>query len=246
MKVSLVRFLAGVAALSAWSAAMVFSASILPPAGAALAGVLYTVPLISFWEWVTHGVLYHRRLPGLEEVFRIHVVGHHGAIFPPTNYVRQGPYSFMRFRGPREPWRMSDNLLDSALTSGSQMLLHFVIGIPGIILPGWLASGSLGFLGGALFALAFISWLLAYVHGVIHNPGDRWIERQRWFQWLDRHHYVHHVDETANANFLLPLCDLLFGTRKPAMTPAEAAQWPSFEAAKPMAWDVRGAPVAAR
>ena len=182
-------------------------------------------------------MLYHRALPGLAEVRRIHTGGHHLAIFPPHRYWQDGPYAFMRFRAPRTPWRMSDSLLDSALTSGSQMALHFAIGVPFILAPAWLATGSADFLASCAATLGVLSWALAYVHGVIHTPRGRWVERQAWFCWLDRHHYLHHIDMHANINFLLPLCDLLFGSRKAAMTAEESAKFPSFEEAKPMAWD---------
>ena len=79
-----------------------------------------------------------------------------------------------------------------------------------------------------------LSWLLGYVHGVIHTPKDRLIERTRWFQWLNHHHYIHHVDVRANINFMLPVCDLLLGTQKWELTPQEAAAFPSFaEATRP-------------
>ncbi len=247
MQLRPLRVLSGLAVLTLWSALHIAAARALPSTAlGVLLGVTFTVPLISLWEWITHGVLYHRAMPGMREIFKIHVGGHHLALFPPQQYFRQGTYSFMRFREPRTPWVMSDNLLDSALTSGAQVGLHFVIGIPFIVLPAWLASGNTTFSASVLGTLAVISYLLAYVHGVIHNPQGRWVERQRWFQWLDRHHYIHHVDMTANVNFLLPLCDVLLGTRKAALTPEEAARVPSFEQAKPLAWDVRHAATRAR
>lgn len=238
MPLSPIRVLSGLAALAAWCggwcAAVVLTGS-LPVA--LVAGLAFTVPLTSLWEWITHGVLYHRALPGLSEVRRIHVGGHHLSLFPPQRYVQSGPFAFMRFRAPRTPWQMSDSLLDSALTSGSQMGLHFVIGVPFILAPAWLATHSAPFLASATVSLLVISWLLAYVHGVIHTPRNRWVERQAWFCWLDRHHYIHHVDMDANINFLLPVCDFLFGTRKAALTPEEAARVPPFDEAKPTAWD---------
>lgn len=238
MKLTFSRMSLGLLVIAAWSALCLLLAAQPGLAPDLLAGVAFTVPLVSLWEWVTHGVLYHRRFPGLEGIYKIHVGGHHGSIFPPRSYVRQGAYSFMRFREPRTPWRMSDNLTDSLLTSGSQVALHFVLGVPGILLPAWLLSRDPGFLWSCTGALGVLSVLLAYVHGVIHNPQGRLVERMAWFQWLDRHHYIHHVDQTVNVNFLLPLCDVLFGTRKAALTPEEAAANPSFEEAKPMAWDV--------
>ncbi len=242
MVLSPVRVAAGTLLLGAWCAALLALVRAVPhPAVAALAAPLYTVPLVSMFEWYTHGLLYHRALPGTQRILKIHVGGHHLSLFPPRRYTRQGPYSFMRFREPLTPWRMSDNLWDSLYTSGSQVALHFVIGIVPIVLPAWLLTGNATFFVATVATLGFLSVLLAWVHGCIHNPQGRWVERQGWFMWLDRHHYVHHVDMTANINFLLPLCDLVFGTRKPALTPEEAAANPSFEEAKPLAWDVRGA-----
>ena len=38
------------------------------------------------------------------------------------------------------------------------------------------------------------------------------LQRLPGFPFLARHHYLHHLDTEANANFLLPLADWLFGT----------------------------------
>jgi hypothetical protein len=144
----------------------------------------------------------------------------------------------MQLRAPLTPFRMSDNPVDNFLTEWSQIALHFVAGIPLIIVPSWLLLHSVAFTASALGTLTLISWMLAYVHGVIHTPRDRWVEHQRWFQWLDRHHYIHHNDLNANINFMLPICDFLFGTQKWELTPAEARRHPTFEQAKPMAKDI--------
>jgi hypothetical protein len=208
-------------------------------ASAVVAGVLFTVPLTSLGEWLVHGVLYHGRIPGLEFIRSIHHHGHHFALFPPTHYVQQGrAYEFMRFRRPYTPYQMADNRFDNFLTKWSQVGLHFVVGIPLILVPAWWLTHSMVFLASTFGSLALISWLLAHVHGAIHTPGDRWVEHQRWFQWLDRHHYIHHIDLSANINFMLPLCDVLFGTEKACLSPREAAMFPSFEASKPMAKDI--------
>lgn len=236
------RLVLGLGLLGGWTAGLLALVAAVPsPIVAIAVAPLYTVPLVSLFEWLTHGYMYHGGLPGMQGILKIHVGGHHLSLFPAKRYFRQGAYSFMRFRQPLTPWRMSDTLTDTLLTSGAQVALHFVLGIVPILLPAWLLSGSPTFLVATAASLGFLSYLLAYVHGCIHNPQGRWVERQAWFQWLDRHHYIHHIDMEANINFLLPLCDLLFGTRKPALTAAEAAANPSFEEAKPLAWDVRGA-----
>jgi sterol desaturase/sphingolipid hydroxylase (fatty acid hydroxylase superfamily) len=232
------RLAMGLGVLVAWSAAMVALAGQAAPI-AAIAAILFTIPLISLGEWWVHGVMYHRALPGLDFIREIHTAGHHGALFPPKHYV-QAPdaYPFMRFRAPKKPWRMADNALDNALTSWSQVGLHFVVGLPLIMLPVWLMTGAGVFFWSSFATLGVVSWLLAYVHGCIHTPRNRLIEHMRWYQWLDRHHYIHHIDQRANINFLLPICDVLFGTLKRRVTESEARRFPSFEEAKPMAKDI--------
>jgi hypothetical protein len=67
-----------------------------------------------------------------------------------------------------------------------------------------------------------VSNLFIVVHDTIHRPGShRLVEAQPWFGFLDRHHFVHHVDLGANLNFLLPLADLLFGSLRTQMTQEE-------------------------
>ena len=60
----------------------------------------------------------------------------------------------------------------------------------------------------------------------------RIIEAQPWYAFLDRHHYVHHVDMGANLNFLLPLADWLYGTLRTTLTEDELARHGSLEEAK--------------
>ncbi len=235
LEVSGVRVVFALTVLALWSAGSVALARLGQPLLAILAGPLYTIPLISLGEWLVHGVLYHGRTPGLKFIRDIHHAGHHFALFPPDRYVQHGPFEFMRFRKPLVPFQMSDNAVDNTLTSWSQTALHFVVGIPLILVPAWLASRSEPFFYSTLATLAIVSWLLSYVHGCIHTPRDRLIERMGWFQWLDRHHYIHHVDLSANINFLLPICDLLFGTQKWALTDEEQRHNPHFDEAKPSA-----------
>jgi sterol desaturase/sphingolipid hydroxylase (fatty acid hydroxylase superfamily) len=58
------------------------------------------------------------------------------------------------------------------------------------------------------------------------------IEAQPWYRFLDRHHYIHHVDLGANLNFLLPLADWIFGTLRTELTTEEIASHGTLEKAK--------------
>src|SRR5262249_1003441 len=55
---------------------------------------------------------------------------------------------------------------------------------------------------------------------------------QPWFPFLERHHYIHHVDTEANVNFLLPLADWLFGTLRCSLTAEELARHGSLAEAR--------------
>jgi len=226
------RFALGTTLLLAACGKVAWIGGTLPWPLAATAAVLFTVPLCSLGEWLVHGIMYHGRLPLLARIRTIHHDGHHFALFPPERYVQDGPTSFMRVRAPMTPFRMAESAFESAVTMGSQVALHFAVGIPLVLLPAWALSRSGPFLASSVATLALVSWLLAYVHGAIHTPRGRFIERQAWFRWLDHHHYVHHVDVGANINFMLPLCDLLFGTQRGSLTESEARRYPPFASAK--------------
>jgi len=185
-----------------------------------LGGVLFAISASSLGEWLVHGVLYHRGVRGWEAVRRIHHHGHHFALFPPRKYRKTEGYAFMRIRAPLLPFRMADNSFDNLYTKLGQVALHLFAGLFLIVAPA-LVFASATFALTSTLTLVAISYLLAHVHGVMHTRRDRWLERQRWFAWLDRHHYIHHVDPTANINFLLPLCDFVLGTRKAALTAEE-------------------------
>lgn len=192
------------------------------------AGVLFTLPLCSLGEWLVHGLLYHGRVPGLGIIRTIHHHGHHFAVFPPRRYVHEGPSRFMHFRAPLLPLRLAEKPIDDFLSMYSQVALHFVVGIPLVLVPAWLLTDRGAFVGSVAVTLTIISWLLGYVHGAIHTPRGRPIERMRWFQWLNHHHYIHHIDLRSNLNFMLPIFDALLGTQKGALTPGEAAAFPTF------------------
>ena len=106
---------------------------------------------------------------------------------------------------------------------------------------------NISFLAGLVFTSAVVSDLFVRVHDAIHYPGSyRWIQAQPWFAFLDRHHYIHHVDTEANVNFLLPLADCLLGTLRLSLTPSELAKHGTLEAAKanPVGWSAPAREVA--
>jgi hypothetical protein len=199
--------------------------------GAFTAGLVVTPVIASPIEWTVHRYVYHRSLGFLKRIYSIHLAHHH-LYFPTWRYVTSGP-------AKRIPILDSGVSVPQASRSGNvaTYLAHFafymVLGATLIWLPGWLLSRSVPFLVGSIVGTIVISDLFITVHDAIHRPGSHpLMERQRWFQFLDEHHYIHHVDTEANVNFLLPLADLLFGTLRRELTSAELAIHGTREAAK--------------
>ena len=179
------------------------------------------VPLVgSVLEWFVHRFVYHEAVvPILTPIFTVHTA-HHYSFFPTWRYITRGPARRLAITN-----RAPDIHTSSARNAGVR-LAHFgwymAIGVVLVWTPAWLATGNRAFLIGIVISSIVVSNLFIVVHDTIHRPGShRLVEAQPWFGFLDRHHYVHHVDLGTNLNFLLPLADLLFGSLRTQMTQDE-------------------------
>ncbi|MGB5757635.1 MAG: hypothetical protein WBM50_12035 [Acidimicrobiales bacterium] len=193
---------------------------------------LAVIPLIaSPIEWFVHRFVYHQEVfRPLGAIFVVHTA-HHYAFFPTWRYVTTGPARRLAIR------RRRPDIHAAPAGNARVRLAHFswymAIGAVLVWTPAWLMTRNAAFLAGLVISSAVVSNLFIVVHDTIHRPGSHPIvEAQPWFPFLDRHHYIHHVDLGANLNFLLPLADLLFGTLRRRMTPEELAGHGSLEAAK--------------
>jgi hypothetical protein len=197
------------------------------------AGIPVTLIPASIYEWLVHRYVYHREQAGpLAQIYRIHHKGHHAAIFPTWRYTTNGS---VRRHPVSEPdisqlypagWR---NLISKA----AHFLFYMVLGSALICTPVWLLTGNRWFLLSSLVTLVVISDLFVRVHDAIHYPGQfRFIEAQPWYPFIDRHHFIHHVDMEANVNFLLPLADWCYGTMRTSLTEAEIVKHGTLKEAK--------------
>jgi hypothetical protein len=193
---------------------------------------LALIPVIaSPIEWFVHRFVYHEAvIAPLGAIFTVHTA-HHYAFFPTWRYVTNGPARRLAIR------RRAPDAHVSALRNAGVRLAHFgwymAIGAVVVWLPAWLVTRNGAFLAGLIVSSAVVSNLFIVVHDTIHRPGShRIVEAQPWFGFLDRHHYVHHVDLGVNLNFLLPLADLLFGTLRTQLTPDEEARHGTLAVAK--------------
>ena len=224
------------AGLAVVAAAMVVAVTLLGNGAVATAltvvlGLLIVPIIASPLEWIVHRFVYHEPVvKPLEAIFKVHTA-HHYAYFPTWRYVTGGPARRLaiRLRTPHEH--------TSPVRNAGVRLAHFGwymgIGAVMIWLPAWLVTHNRPFLVGVLVSSAIVSNLFIVVHDTIHRPGShRIVEAQPWYAFLDRHHFVHHVDLGVNLNFLLPLADLLFGTLRRTLTPDELARHGTLAAAK--------------
>jgi sterol desaturase/sphingolipid hydroxylase (fatty acid hydroxylase superfamily) len=205
--------------------------AILHIAVAALLGAVAMLLACSLVEWLVHGRLMHRRSrwPLVHLAYDLHHRAHHWIHYPPDAYV-QDEVTYVPLVPPR-PERACRTATETAFAALGQAFFYASFSLPLVVLA-WLTTGDAAFVASAgLVATVFVA-LAVHVHDAVHCPGWSPLERFRWFWALDRHHYLHHVDTRANVNFLLPLGDLMLGTLRTQMTPAEAARWPSYEVAR--------------
>lgn len=178
-----------------------------------------------------HRFVYHEPvIRPLGAILHVHT-SHHFAFFPTWRYVTSGPARRLSIR------RRSPDTHTSRVRNAGVRLAHFSwymsIGVVVIWLPAWFVTHSVPFLVGLVISSVIVSNLFIVVHDTIHRPGShRIVEAQPWFAFLDRHHFIHHVDLGANLNFLLPLADVLYGSLRTTMSPEEIAGHGTLDNAK--------------
>ena len=229
--------IAGVAAVWVASALAVRAIATANPSGvvhatvAALLGAAAMLLACSIVEWLVHGKLMHRRSrwPLVHLAYDLHHRAHHWIHYPPDAYV-QDEVTYVPLVPPC-PERACRTATETVCAALGQAFFYASFSLPLVALA-WFATADTAFvLSAGTVAIVFVA-LAVHVHDAVHCPGHSPLERFRWFWALDRHHYLHHIDTRANVNFLFPLGDLLLGTLRTRMTPAEAARWPSYTAAR--------------
>ena len=177
---------------------------------AILAGCLLAVIQSSFFEWAFHRYWLHRPwMP--KDCFTTHTLIHHQLCkFEDTfHVVEEEQEEALHFQWWGGPTLVSINIVP-------WVLLAWALAARGVGLP-YLA-----------FLVSFSAMSLAYyagyesLHYFMHKPQLDFVERSRWFQFLKKHHRIHHVHMNRNLNVLVPLADLLLGTLVTEMPEASA------------------------
>ena len=167
---------------------------------AGLACIPIAIVQASFFEWAFHRYWLHRPwLP--KDCFTSHTLIHHQLCkFDETFHVveeeQEEALTFAWWGGPvliainMIPWL----LLTWGLFAAGIMPFNFV-------LVGF-AAGTIG-----LYYVGYEGF-----HYLMHKPSVPWIERSRYFRFLERHHRIHHFRMDRNLNVLLPIADFLLGS----------------------------------
>jgi hypothetical protein len=168
----------------------------------------------SFFEWAFHRFWLHRPwLP--KDCFTTHTLIHHQLCKHDDTFhvVEDEQHEALTFAWWGGPTLVLINMVPWAL-------LGWALHLMGVSLP-WVAFDLTV---GGVVAVYYVGY--EGFHFLMHKPTWPSVERSRPFQYLKRHHRIHHVLMDRNLNVLLPLADLVLGTlvtELPEATPTTEA-----------------------
>ena len=157
------------------------------------AGFLGAALWCSFAEWLLHRYVMHRKTL-LSFPYELHAVGHHGM-----------------FRGDETYHAQNEEMRRHVTFVARDYVLLLLANLPLWAAAEW-SSGK------PIMASCFIAtfaYLQAFnsLHWRWHVPSDTWFQRSRLYLWMKERHRVHHQDQGKNFNLILPVADILFGTK---------------------------------
>ena len=193
-------------------------------------GILSAGLLGSLGEWAVHRYTMHTRWGNriLNVPYELHHNAHHWHHYTPDRFTHAGP---IKYHPTHDPNLVCDTNAGRRWVAFQQYVYYMFFGLVTVFLPAWLVTANIFFMAGLVVSIVWLCTMFVHVHGVTHHPGKRLIERFAWFHFLKRHHYIHHIDNGCNVNFLLPLCDVLFGTLRVELLPKEVQRWGTYEEA---------------
>jgi len=196
----------------------------------AFLGLASAALLSSLGEWAVHRYTMHTRWRNrtLNIPYTLHHVAHHWHEYTPDRYTHAGP---VKYHPTNDPNALCESNAARAWVAIQQFVYYSFFALVFLFIPAWLITGNVYFMIGLVPPVPLVCVMFVHVHNVTHHPAGRLIERFGWFRFLKHHHYIHHIDNGSNVNFLLPLCDLLFGTLRTTLEPAEVERWGTYEQA---------------
>jgi hypothetical protein len=195
-----------------------------------LLGVASAGLLASLGEWAVHRYTMHTRWRNriLNIPYTLHHVAHHWHEYTPERFTHAGP---VKYHPTHDPESLCVSNAARAWVAVQQFVYYSVYALVFLFVPAWWITGNVSFMAGLILPIPVVCVLFVHVHNVTHHPAHRLIEGFGWFGFLKRHHYIHHIDNGSNVNFLLPLCDGLFGTLRTGLEPGELERWGTYEEA---------------
>ena len=159
-------------------------------AGGFISSVVYS----SFFEWILHRCIMHRKSEWFDYSFKRHSLVHH--------HVFKADHSYHLVR------EEDKETVPMAWWNGP--LLICISQVPFLIAA--LLSGNWWVLAGSALATGLYYAAYEYLHWCMHVPKKRSVERSGLFFRLNGHHLLHHRYMNKNFNVVLPLADLCLGT----------------------------------
>ena len=193
-------------------------------------GIVSAALLASLGEWSVHRYTMHTRWRNhiLNVPYALHHVAHHWREYTPDRFTHAGP---VKYHPTGDPNAICESDAARSWVAVQQFVYYSFFGLFFLFIPAWLITGNVFFMAGLIPPIPVVCVMFVHVHNVTHHPAHRLIERFGWFRFLKHHHYIHHIDNGSNVNFLLPLCDVLFGTLRTTLEPNEIERWGSYEQA---------------
>jgi len=146
----------------------------------------------SFFEWTLHRFFMHRITWGIVYPFKSHAQVHHKVFKSDHTYLIQRPED--------------EHLITFAWWNYPLLLGLNAPFILGLELIGFRVSL------GVVLGMSVYYALYEYLHFAMHKPLGRFFEGWKFFQFINRHHRIHHKYMHRNLNVVMPLADLSFRT----------------------------------
>src|SRR4051812_47536675 len=159
-----------------------------------LAGFFSAVVFDSFFEWMFHRYVMHRRVRFFDYPFRKHALVHHQI------FRADETYHLLR--------EEDKDTVPMAWWNGPALICLTQIPFFGVA---WFAGG-LALVAGSVLATSLYYAAYEYLHWCMHIPKSRNVERSGIFFRLNGHHLLHHRYPNKNFNVVLPLADYCLGT----------------------------------
>jgi hypothetical protein len=157
-------------------------------------GFILGIVFDSFFEWVLHRFVMHKKIGRFDYPFRAHALVHHRIFKADQSYHLINPAD--RETVPMAWW--------------NGPVLIALCQIPFIVIAFFI--GGVALVCGSLLAVSLYYGAYEYMHWCMHVPRKRNLERSGIFFRLNGHHLLHHRYMNKNFNVVLPLADLCLGT----------------------------------